>query len=66
MDCAASTQHEAMTLSQLFPGKMGRVDLARVAIRLRMPDLLKMTPAEVMAPELATKLTEALAAVKKG
>ena len=33
------------TLDSLFPGKMGRVVLTRVAIRLRRPDLLK-TPGD--------------------
>ena len=54
------------TIESLFPGKMGRVMLTRVAIRMRRPELLKMNKTEVLAEELADKVREALAMVKKG
>jgi len=55
-----------MTIGSIFPGKMGRVELTRVAIRLRMPELLKKSPNEKLEPELADKLKIALTDVRKG
>lgn len=55
-----------MTLGELFPGKLGRVQLTRVAVRLRRPDLLKLAPATVLEPELVLKLQQAADAVKGG
>ncbi len=55
-----------MILKDLFPGNMGRVLLTRVAIRLRMPNLMKMDPAKPLAPQLAEQLRAALDDVKRG
>ncbi len=55
-----------MTISELLPGNMGRVVLTRVALRLRRPDLLKMSVAVPLDPALIAMLLPAIEAVKKG
>lgn len=57
---------KAMTLGELFPGKLGRVQLTRVAVRLRRPDLLKLALDAELEAELLQKLQTAMAAVKEG
>lgn len=54
------------TIAELFPGNMGRVQLTRVALKIRMPALMTMPPHEVIEPGLLQKITSALADVKKG
>jgi hypothetical protein len=54
------------TLAELFPGNMGRVQLTRVALKLRMPALMTMSPTAVIEPELLQKLITTLADVRKG
>jgi hypothetical protein len=55
-----------MTLDALFVGNMGRVELTRVAIRLRMPTLLKMRPGETLSPDLCAVLQQALLDIRRG
>ncbi|MCA9713685.1 MAG: hypothetical protein H6713_13650 [Myxococcales bacterium] len=55
-----------MTLSELFPGNMGRVELTRVAVRLRLPTLLTMRVDEHVEPALETRLRQALVEVRRG
>jgi hypothetical protein len=55
-----------MTLGELFPGNVGRVVLTRVAVRLRMPALLKTPPTAVLDEELAAIVVAAAEAVKRG
>jgi|GEM_PF-1300202 len=55
-----------MTLEDLFPGRMGRVVLTRVAIRVRRPDVLKMAPTAHLDDKLAALLTDAKTQVQKG
>ncbi len=55
-----------VTLGSLFPGKMGRVELTRVAIKMRRPDLLKMKPTAALDGKTASDLEAAIAVVRKG
>jgi hypothetical protein len=55
-----------MTLQDLFPGKMGKVELTRIAIRLRMPHLLRSAPDAPLDAALAATLQSALDEVRKG
>ena len=55
-----------MTLTQLLPGNMGRVVLTRVALRLRRPDLLKMSVEIPIDPGLLAALLPAIDAVRRG
>jgi len=55
-----------MTLEDLFPGRMGRVVLTRVAIRVRRPDVLKLPSTTELDDHLVTLLTDAKAQVQKG
>lgn len=54
------------TLEELFPGKMGRVKLSRIAVKLRRPDLLKMAPDAQIDNKLAASLRVALQSIDKG
>lgn len=55
-----------MSLGELFPGNLGRVVLTRVALRLRMPELLRTAPTAALDPVLADKIAAAAAAVRQG
>lgn len=55
-----------MKLQELFPGKMGRVELTRVALRLRRADLLKMSPDQELDETTRAALEAALADVRRG
>lgn len=55
-----------MTLTQLLPGNMGRVVLTRVALRLRRPDLLRMSCEIPLDPALLDTLLPAIDAVRRG
>lgn len=55
-----------MTLGELFPGKVGRVELTRVALRLRRPDLLRMKPTAQLDSATQAKLESALNQVRRG
>ncbi len=55
-----------MTLQELFPGKMGKVELTRIAIRLRMPQLLKSPTDAPLDEALVATLQTALDTVRKG
>jgi hypothetical protein len=55
-----------MNLCELLPGNMGRVVLTRVALRLRRPDLLKMSDQVPLDAALLATLMTAIAAVRKG
>lgn len=59
-------QRMPTTLGELFPGKMGRVELTRVAIRIRRPDLLKMPPHTILNDELTELLRATQQLVAKG
>jgi len=54
------------TLQDLFPGRLGRLDLARVILKLRMPELADMAMSDELPQELSVKLRAALSQVKKG
>lgn len=54
------------TIEDLFPGKMGKVELTRVAIRLRMPRLMRAPPKKQLDPALVEQITTALIEVRKG
>ena len=54
------------TITDIFPGHMGRVRLTRVALKLRMPTLLQMPGDQMLDPGLLAKLTTCLAEVQKG
>ncbi len=53
-------------IEDLFPGKMGKVELTRVAIRMRLPRLLKMKPNETMDDELVKRVKATLEEVRQG
>lgn len=55
-----------MTLTELLPGNVGRVVLTRVALRLRRPDLLKMSVELQLDAALLATLMPAIDAVRKG
>lgn len=55
-----------MMFEELFPGKMGRVELTRIAISLRMPMLMRAKPTDTIKPGLIARLIEALKQVRKG
>jgi len=55
-----------MTLNDLFPGRMGRVELTRIAVRLRMPQLLRKGSDEPLEDDVASALQTALNEVRKG
>jgi len=54
------------TLNDLFPGRMGRVELTRIAVRLRMPQLLRTNADEALADDVVAALQSALDEVRKG
>jgi hypothetical protein len=55
-----------MTIGELFPRNTGRVQLLRVALKLRMPELLKLSPTEPLPSELRIKLETCLLEIAKG
>ena len=55
-----------MTLDSLFTGNMGRVVLTRVAVRLRKPELLKMTRTLPLDPAMIEMLLAARDAGNRG
>lgn len=55
-----------MKIEDLFPGKMGRVELTRVAISLRMPALMRSKPTDTIDPALVPRIEDALKTVRKG
>ena len=55
-----------MTINALFAGNMGRVVLTRVALRLRKPELLKMTPDQPLEAALVEMLVATRDAVNRG
>ncbi|MBE2251254.1 MAG: hypothetical protein IAE78_17065 [Myxococcus sp.] len=55
-----------MTIAELFPGNMGRVWMTRVALRLRMPELMKLVPSTTLEAELQRRLAATLDEVKRG
>jgi hypothetical protein len=54
-----------MTLTDIFPGRAGRVFLTRVAVRLRMPQILKMKMDEPLDPALSKKLQGAVLSMNR-
>ena len=54
------------TLSELFPGNIGRVWLTRVAIRMRMPELMRMAPGEALEGSLLERVSATLVEVRRG
>lgn len=56
----------ATRLSALFPGKMGRVMLTRVAIRIRRPELLKLKAESELEPALLATLNQAIVDIRRG
>ncbi len=54
------------TIGEVFPGNMGRLMLTRVALRLRMPELMKLSPSHGLEPALLARLQSTLAEVRKG
>lgn len=57
---------EDVTLAQLFPGLEGRMQLVRVMLVLRMPELRDYPRDRVLEPALAAKLKETREAVLNG
>lgn len=54
------------TIGDVFPGNMGRLMLTRVALRLRMPELMKLSPSHCLESALLARLQTTLVEVKKG
>jgi len=54
------------TLNELFPGQTGRLELMRVMLMLRMPQLRSMPRDDELPAELEEQLRKARAAVRKG
>lgn len=54
------------TLAELFPGNIGRVVLTRVAVRLRMPALLKTPTSTPLDGDLYARVVAAAEAVRRG
>ncbi len=54
-----------MTLFKLFPGNTGRVELTRVALRLRRPELLRMKPTSPLDPGLVATLQATLSDLRR-
>lgn len=65
-DSLTSPRRNTMTLDDLFPGKLGRVKLTSVAIKLRKPMLLKQDPSDELPQDLVTALQSALTEISKG
>jgi len=55
-----------VSIASLFPGNTGRVTLARVAVRLRKPELLEMSPHKELDAELVKRIEQALEIINKG
>ena len=55
-----------MTMSDLFPGNMGRMLLIRVMIRLKRPDLATMDPTQKLDQALIKMLKVAKLEVARG
>lgn len=55
-----------MTIEEIFPGNVGRLVMARVILRLRMPELARMARNATVSPTLESQLRAAIDAVKKG
>lgn len=55
-----------MTLGELFPGNLGRMELTRVALRIKRADLLKMKPEQVIDEDTHKALVAAIAEVRRG
>lgn len=54
------------TLDDLFPGNLGRMKKIRVALRLKMPDLMKMDGTKPLEKDLAAKLKKAVLETERG
>ena len=57
---------ESRTIEDLFPGVAGRMDLVRVMIKLKMPELREIPRDEVLQPELFERLQKAAMEVRNG
>lgn len=55
-----------MTINDLFPGKVGRVELTRVAVRMRRPDLLRCPPTRQLDAKTVAILQAAQLEVRRG
>ncbi len=54
------------TLDDIFPGNTGRMKRIRVALRLKMPDLMKMEGTKPLDKALAGKLEKAILEIERG
>ena len=57
---------EHTTLNHLFPGTEGRMELVRVMLHLRMPELRRVPRDQQLEPELARRLERALTVIRQG
>ena len=55
-----------MTLGDIFPGNLGRLMLSAVVLRLRRPELMRMSMETPLDARLEAELREALMAVREG
>lgn len=57
---------EMKTLDDIFPGNTGRMKKIRVALRLKMPDLMKMDGTKPLDKALSKKLENAMLEIERG
>lgn len=54
------------TLDDIFPGNTGRMKKIRVALRLKMPDLMKMDATKPLDKALTKQLEKAMLDIERG
>jgi len=54
------------TLNELFPGQTGRLELMRVMLKLRLPELRTMPRDAELPTDLEARLRKAREAIRRG
>jgi len=54
------------TLRELFPGRSGRIELARVILKLCRPELAKLPEDQELSSELAMEIRGVLQTIRGG
>lgn len=55
-----------VTLAELFPDNVGRMALARVVLKLKMPELISVDTAVELDDDLCAKIRAALDEIEQG
>ena len=53
------------TLQELFPGNMGRMQMARVILMMRKPEIGRMSPTAPLPPDLERQIRDSIARLKQ-